>query len=462
MSDKNIHAVQCPQCSSTEQTEIKENHYRCASCGTEYFVENKGTQIRHYHYYGNQAAGNSQRKPPSKKSVFLTAGATALLLAAWMAVSLSGAGRPKHKPDPSDAIVHRIDYDQAFYFQHPEYGPVLAVVAGYYQKSPSYRLAFYSQEQNKILADTAFPQPYKDIKNTQTLHFDNGDTYILTGKGSFEYQNIYRVNKAALTLEKMNETFEKANPELAKGIALIKGRDEGDAFKIMTNDGKELLYYPQSNKTFTEEQARDFIFRGKWQDTPQTQEKTILTFAGEEAFKKEAQDPDYLFEYKIRETPGYPFRPVNFYSKEAAGKYIAWDDEVRRTFRVAKWRDVTPGRDYYRAKVRCHNDAYAVISFNQTIVATSPQFLQLLDLKTGEPVWTQPLEGEYPRIGCMVGNDGKTHLYEDKNDLFTWINAKDGSIIGKKSKWPFRGGDAKPAATQENGEDVNIVSLYEK
>ena len=34
-----IKAIQCPKCGSTEKTELRLDHFRCDSCGTEYFLD---------------------------------------------------------------------------------------------------------------------------------------------------------------------------------------------------------------------------------------------------------------------------------------------------------------------------------------------------------------------------------------------------------------------------------------
>src|SRR5579871_1335871 len=35
-----IKAIQCPLCGSTASKELRRDHYRCESCGTEYFIDN--------------------------------------------------------------------------------------------------------------------------------------------------------------------------------------------------------------------------------------------------------------------------------------------------------------------------------------------------------------------------------------------------------------------------------------
>ena len=44
---KHIKALKCPQCGSTRATLIREDHYRCDSCSTEFFLDSDDITIHH-------------------------------------------------------------------------------------------------------------------------------------------------------------------------------------------------------------------------------------------------------------------------------------------------------------------------------------------------------------------------------------------------------------------------------
>ena len=46
---KHIKALKCPQCGSTRATLIREDHYRCDSCSTEFFLDSDEITIQHKH-----------------------------------------------------------------------------------------------------------------------------------------------------------------------------------------------------------------------------------------------------------------------------------------------------------------------------------------------------------------------------------------------------------------------------
>ena len=49
---KHIKAVKCPQCGSTRATMLREDHYRCDSCSTEFFLDSDDITIHHKHETG--------------------------------------------------------------------------------------------------------------------------------------------------------------------------------------------------------------------------------------------------------------------------------------------------------------------------------------------------------------------------------------------------------------------------
>ena len=42
-----IKALKCPQCGSTRATKISEDHYRCDSCSTEFYLDSDDITIHH-------------------------------------------------------------------------------------------------------------------------------------------------------------------------------------------------------------------------------------------------------------------------------------------------------------------------------------------------------------------------------------------------------------------------------
>ena len=44
---KHIKALKCPQCGSTRTTQLREDHYRCDSCSTEFFLDSDDITIHH-------------------------------------------------------------------------------------------------------------------------------------------------------------------------------------------------------------------------------------------------------------------------------------------------------------------------------------------------------------------------------------------------------------------------------
>ncbi len=50
---KQIKAIKCPQCGSSLNTKISEEHFKCDSCGTQYFLDNDDVNINVNHQFNN-------------------------------------------------------------------------------------------------------------------------------------------------------------------------------------------------------------------------------------------------------------------------------------------------------------------------------------------------------------------------------------------------------------------------
>ena len=46
---KHIKTIKCPQCGSMRATQLREDHYRCDSCSTEFFLDSDDITIHHKH-----------------------------------------------------------------------------------------------------------------------------------------------------------------------------------------------------------------------------------------------------------------------------------------------------------------------------------------------------------------------------------------------------------------------------
>ena len=44
---KHIKTIKCPQCGITRATQLREDHYRCDSCSTEYYLDSDDITIHH-------------------------------------------------------------------------------------------------------------------------------------------------------------------------------------------------------------------------------------------------------------------------------------------------------------------------------------------------------------------------------------------------------------------------------
>ncbi|KKX48921.1 hypothetical protein [Sphingobacterium sp. IITKGP-BTPF85] len=65
---KQIKALKCPHCGSVKKQNIKEDHYICNNCGTEYFLDNDDINVNVKHQYGHGRFNGLD--PKTKKYLF--------------------------------------------------------------------------------------------------------------------------------------------------------------------------------------------------------------------------------------------------------------------------------------------------------------------------------------------------------------------------------------------------------
>jgi hypothetical protein len=82
----------------------------------------------------------------------------------------------------------------------------------------------------------------------QVEEFSNGDIFII-----IEKTQLFRVRKTSYTVADVSRSLFDDQPELANGVARIEFlySDEGEGFKLTTNDGKNYAYYPLTHELQT-------------------------------------------------------------------------------------------------------------------------------------------------------------------------------------------------------------------
>ncbi|MBZ4190112.1 hypothetical protein [Niabella beijingensis] len=414
---KQIKAIKCPQCGSVKATELKPDFYRCNSCGTEFFLDNDDININHY--YRNTSPQPAIDPGKVKKTaltvILVFTGLMLLLMLPRMCSRKRGgytattAGASGAKPQWSDAEV--------FYLEKPDGKPVY-IIAGlrerdYNVKEHPVYIGFYDALTKKEIKVTELPLKTTDRFNAAFKYFSNGALYFIVNE-----KKLFTIDPQQLTANEVPPDTYKDLPDLQPGFAKIGfGYDkEDDFFKIVSNAGKELYYYPLISKTY-----EGYSDHTKAQRTLELMPAnspviTRFTFSSQNTDFKE--DKIQLVRYHQKITPGYPVeRPLFGWQKDyqvGSGIYVG-DVPYKKVFignswkkwaRVQDFQDFSPGRLYFSPKVLGYNTNTVLISFKATPAEDEKQSIQAMDAQSGRILWTVQPGESYPQDNALICKAG--------------------------------------------------------
>ncbi|GAA4778877.1 hypothetical protein GCM10023231_01850 [Olivibacter ginsenosidimutans] len=431
---KRIKAIKCPHCGSIENTQLKDDYYRCNSCGTEYFLDNDDVNINYTYRYEH-----GQRLAPETKKLIKTISIIiGGLFLFFVIINIVGAlvgSRSNSKPIETNVstsyapTVPKVPekkyywYSKSDYFFEDANHKLVYVLVGVRRllggasDDGNVLAIFYDvQNKNKELAKSELPLKSESL-NTRFREFENGDLYFIV-----DNKRLFKINRndkliTEITAEKLGEV-----PELHVGFAKIEFayESEGDGFRILTNEGKQVFYYPITGKVYD----KDALYRAQGERASIPKDTPIRT-----AFKFSDESFEYpdeklqLIQYRYRSPMGYPKNEPHFrWSKDFGGsgifterdpyKKVLINSFQQKRARIIDFKDFTPGRLYFSASVLDFNDKYVLISFKPTPAEDETCSVQLLDAKTAAIIWTYATDKKYVSAGHIM-TDG----YRIDNEL---------------------------------------------
>ena len=387
---KEIKAIQCPKCGSTRKTEIKPDFYRCASCDTEYYLDNDDIVITH-NVNHNIPANNPLPNPVSSKQAARIVLFLFLTLLAVLFLINRLTNRPNHSPTESlaeaDPKFTWWDSDRTAYVgQNQE--PVM-VFMGQRDYMTSERetqngkyIAFYDLRSGKELKVQRLEGMSKESSGSFTFQtFENGDIYAI-----FNKTTVFKINKAAMIAEEVTKTIFSKVPELASGIANAEFvyKNYGDGFTVMTNEGRSYTYYPAIHKIFTQEEL--YTSRKALEIKNPVAVKTYYAFASPAEMPAQKKQ---LIKYTQSDNAGGPKDDPYFKTIEQSNNQpkltFQWGAGLVQSFNV-----ITPEGGYFDPKILYYDTQYVLFQSNATAAKEAPTTLHCVDANTGATLFSLP------------------------------------------------------------------------
>ena len=387
-----IKALKCPQCGSTRATKISEDHYRCDSCSTEFFLDSDDITI--HHKVETKPAPNTFLR--RLLLIILAPAAFFSLITIGLIVWGSSREETSRERDGEEHMSYACERLMAF---SSTAGRPIVVLCGAARRDDSSGdwdhakgfMYFFDGETYEIIKKLELPDVTGRVSVTDARQFEDGTFYVVLNE-----KRLFAIDRSTLDVKEIHGEDYKL-PELSEGFGKVAlyFHEYGDALKVETNLGKKFVYYPIANKLYTDQS----IFKAYEDKLPAPKLRTRFTFSEQMMGSVYKDEQIQLVRYQTLEQLGYPRRTPHFgwendYHSSYPKKIFVSKYSVEES-RLESYEDFTPGAYYFSPTVLYESDDQILISFKPTAAADAKKMLRCLDAQTGKVLWS-----------CSEGLDG--------------------------------------------------------
>ena len=387
-----IKALKCPQCGSTRATKISEDHYRCDSCSTEYYLDSDDITI--HHKVETKPAPNTFLR--RLLLIILAPAAFFSLITIGLIVWGSSREETSRERDGEEHMSYACERLMAF---SSTAGRPIVVLCGAARRDDSSGdwdhakgfMYFFDGETYEIIKKLELPDVTGRVSVTDARQFEDGTYYVVLNK-----KRLFAIDRSTLDVKEIHGEDYKL-PELSEGFGKLAlyFHEYGDALEVETNLGKKFVYYPIANKLYTDQS----IFKAYEDKLPAPKLRTRFTFSEQMMGSDYMDEQIQLVRYQTLEQLGYPRRTPHFGWENDRHSYYPKKIFVSQYFveesRLQSYEDFTPGAYYFSPTVLYESDDQILISFKPTAAADAKKMLRCLDAQTGQVLWS-----------CSEGLDG--------------------------------------------------------
>ena len=376
---KHIKTIKCPQCGSTRATQLREDHYRCDSCSTEFYLDSDDITIHHkFETERNTSTAKFKR-------FFLVLLAVTIFFS-LIIIGLITLGSSREESLRIVCVEGKISYSikELATFTTTAGRPIV-VIFGSARPTSSINVddakgfvSFYDGETQKLVKKIEFLDVKGRIQNMDMRRFGDGAFYIV-----FNEAHLYRLDPSTLDMTEVHgEDYKR--PELSQGFAKVVFyySQFGDALKVKTNLGESFVYYPIADKLYLEKDA----YAAPLEPLPAPKVATLFTFSLESSDYPNKQLQ--LIRYRRLEQDGYPCEYPRFQWRSWDGKEGLIFPYSEKRARLQGYEDLTPGAYYFSPGVLDTSEDQILITFKPTAADDAKQMLRCLDAQTGKVLWS--------------------------------------------------------------------------
>ena len=419
-----IKALKCPQCGSTRATKISEDHYRCDSCSTEFFLDSDDITI--HHKVETKPAPNTFLK--RLLLTILVPAAFFSLITIGLIVWGSSREGNLEKGSGEEHMSYACERLMAF---SSTAGRPIVVLCGAARRDDSSGdwdhakgfMYFFDGETYEIIKKLELPDVTGRVSVTDARQFEDGTYYVVLNE-----KRLFAIDRSTLDVKEIHGEDYKL-PELSEGFGKVAlyFHEYGDALKVETNLGKKFVYYPIANKLYTDQS----IFKAYEDKLPTPKLRTRFTFSEQMMGSVYKDEQIQLVRYQTLEQLGYPRRTPHFgwendYHSSYPKKIFVSKYFVEES-RLQSYEDFTPGAYYFSPTVLYESDDQILISFKPTAAADAKKMLRCLDAQTGQVLWScsEELDGLDFCLGVARFSGGYVLVDYSRS----WLISSEGKVV---------------------------------
>lgn len=369
---KKIKAIKCPQCGSTKQRKIDNEHFMCLNCDTEYVLDADDININHNYNYTN---GTAPVTPVNKK----TLGIVFFVAAFFCLIVFIGSGLFSKKDSTKNGIFIKettwLNQSNSQVFVDKNNTVKLFIVGKIGKNENNSSKKLYWSVYNVSLAKTEQLNAFNDFLDSESSTNDIVLKQLNDGNIYFIYKKtkVYVYNTTLNSMVYLNNDLEQKIAKLKSGIGSIEANNNYDCIDIVSNTGAKISYFPASNLQIENIDHTNFYSNNKVNLT----EETNYTVSN--------SNPNYLIQYQSLKKTGYPIynKPVFnivFNEKEMPVNIVVSDEDRKKAF-VKSQRILNTNNRMHKLVVLGNNAENVAIAYKENIQEGEKYHVQLLDSK---------------------------------------------------------------------------------
>lgn len=403
---KKIKAIKCPQCGSTRQEKIDDEHFKCKSCHAEYILDSDDININH-HYNYNPAIPQT---PISAKKLAGIVGFVLLSMAILMGLGICNSGSETRNSNPLQ-VNRYFFHNQTNAFLFDDQGTPkllnfgLINGGGLDRDNPLlkqihmgvYDLKSKQYEQVLAIQDLMHDNSRENVA-VNFQQFDDGLIYIL-----YRNSKVFTYNIQTKKLTDITADIQSKVPAMNTGIGQVKFNFKYYALDLNSNTGKKATYFPSTQLILGESYDPSYLSTIRSNDSIKVGYTTTDT------------RPGFLVQYEQYKKTGYPVYKIQEFKvqlndKDQAVKVLT-DTYEDRVALIRNTKIMNPTAAQFNLRFIGNNEKYIAYLYKLSVNEGEKFQVQMMD-DAGKALWTYNSGLENIALhGTLLTKDGTIVLY---------------------------------------------------